>query len=101
MNIVKDIIARIEERAKQTKKPCKLFATEEKAEAIAAFKAQELADYFAKEGVKHVRPARYIVVMIPSLGKWTCAFDLSEVMGRETSTGGYLGVFAEQGFYTF
>lgn len=100
MNIVKDLIARIEKRLTETKNPCKLYATEAKAEAVAVELAQLCADHFAKTGTA-TRPARYVVVLIPSVNKWTVGFDLTEVMNRADSTGGYLGIMSERGFYTF
>lgn len=100
MNIVKDLVTRIEKRLTETKKPCNLYATEERAELTAEHNAKLLADYFAKTGTA-THPARYVVVFIPSVGKWAVGFDQTEVMNRSTSTGGYAGVMSARGFYTF
>lgn len=102
MNIVKDLVARIEKRLLKTKKPCKLYATEEQAEAVAIEQAQFLANYLAHNVTdKDARPARYVVVHIPSVNKWACGFDMTECMNRPNSGGGYLGIMADRGFYTF
>lgn len=99
MNLVKDLVARIEKRLTETKKPCKLYATEEKAEAVAIEEAEFMGAYFSN--VAHPRPARYIIVYIPSVGKWAIGFDLTEVMRRHDAIGGYLGVMSDKGHYTF
>ena len=100
MNIVKDLVARIENRLTETKKPCKLYATEAAAEKVAEEKATAFAAYFSRNK-QTIRPARYIVVYIPSINKWAIGFDQTEVMARSTSTGGYVGVMSDRGFYTF
>lgn len=100
MNIVKDLVARIEKRLLDTKKPCRLYATEERAEAEAVDQAAFMGAYFARPGTTS-RPARYVVVFIPSVGKWAIGFDLTEVMNRHNACGGYVGVMADRGFYTF
>lgn len=107
MNLVKDLVTRIEKRLTETKKPCKLYATEAAAEKVAESEARILALYFApplrnsEDAKKAVPPARYIIVFIPSVGKWAIGFDQTEVMSRPRSTGGYVGIMADRGFYTF
>lgn len=106
MNIVKDLVARIEKRLTETKKPCKLYATEAAAEKVAANEAEFLAVYFSKytfsqAEARHVRPARYVVVHIPSVNKWAIGLDQTEVMARHDSSGGYAMIMADRGFYTF
>ena len=100
MNLVKDLVARIEKRLTETKSPCKLYATEKVAESIAETFALEFAQYFARDPSK-AHPARYIVVHIPSVDKYTVGFDLSELMSRSTHTGGYVGIVSASGFYSF
>jgi hypothetical protein len=100
-NIVKELVARIEERAKQTKSPpCKLYRSEAAAEAVAEEIAIQLAQHFSRDPAK-AHPARYVVVYIPSRDRWAAGFDLTEVMGRRDNCGGYLGFAADKGFYTF
>lgn len=106
MNIVKDLVARIEKRLTETKKPCKLYATEAAAEKVAEDEAKFLAVYFSRytfsePEAEHVRPARYVVVHIPSVNRWAIGLDQTEVMGRRDSVGGYAMIMAERGIYTF
>lgn len=106
MNLVKDLIARIEKRLTETKSPCKLYKTEAAAEKVAEEEARVLAVYFSpymqdSEEAKKVQPARYIIVHIPSVDKYAIGFDQTEVMRRERCSGGYVGIMADRGFYTF
>jgi hypothetical protein len=92
MNIIKDLISRIETRAKETKDPCKTYASEERAEVAAEKMAKEVAEYFTVKNVAYqIRPARYVVVYVPCLDRWTYGIDMSELLGRSDTTGGYLG----------
>ena len=100
MNLVKDLVARIENRLTETKKPCKLYATEAAAEKVAEEKATAFADYFSRNK-QTIRPARYIVVYIPSINKWAIGFDLTELINRHDHAGGYVGIIADDGHYTF
>jgi len=99
MNLVKDLVARIEKRLTETKSPCKLYKSEEAAEKVAEAEALVLAQAFSRDS--NPRPARYIVVFVPSVGKWAIGFDQTEVMSRARNTGGYVGIMADRGFYTF
>jgi len=106
MNIVKDLVARIEKRLTETKKPCKLYSSEATAEKVAEEEAKFLAVYFSKHGfsddeAKNIRPARYVVVHIPSVNKWAIGLDQTEVMSRKDSVGGYAMIMADRGIYTF
>jgi len=99
MNVVNDLIARIEARYEETANPCKSYATEERAEAVARAYSVTLANYFSRcEGGT---PARYIVAFSPAMGRWVIGFDLTELMRRSTFTGGYIGVASDKGFYTY
>lgn len=99
MNVVKALIARIEERRKETANPCKSYATEAKAEAVASEFAQKLANHFAKGD--HQGEARYIVAYDEAWGRWVIGFDLTELLRRSTSTGGYIGIASDAGFFTY
>lgn len=99
MNLVKDLVSRIERRLTETKKPCKLYATEAAAEKVAEEQAEFMGSYFTN--VAHPRPARYIIVHIPSVDKYAIGFDMTEIMNRSEAVGGYLGVMSDRGFYTF
>lgn len=98
MNIVKSLIARIEDTRLENKNPCKNYATEAAAEKATAKMAMDAATYFTKPGVE-VRSARYVVVFDEAWGRWVGGIDLSELLARPTSTGGYLGFTV--GFYAY
>jgi hypothetical protein len=103
MNIVKDLIARIEETRLTNKTPCKSYATEAAAEKVAQQLAQEVAQYFFRETRQgdQAQPMRYIVAFNEAWGRWVVGFDMTELMGRQSFSGGYLMVLAQKGFYTF
>lgn len=100
MNVIKDLIERIEKRRKETKNPCKSYATEAAAETVAETYAIQFAMHFAKVNVR-ARPCRYIVVYNAAWGRWVIGFDLTELMNRTDSTGGYLGIISDHGFYSY
>lgn len=99
MNIIKDLQRRIAGRLLETKTPCKTYATEVRADMEGETAAQRLADYFAKDKSQPARPAMYVVVYIPELDRWTYCLCITEVLGRTTSTGGYIGIAGD--VYTF
>ena len=100
MNVVTDLISRIEEYRATNKNPCKSYASEQKATAIAESFAQKYAAYFTAENSTS-RPCRYIVTFNDAWGRWVIGFDFSELMQRSTSTGGYLGIASNDGFYSY
>jgi hypothetical protein len=61
--------------------------------------AKKAAIYFNKTENEDARPARYVVFFNEAWGRWVGAIDLTELLNRPTSTGGYLG--ACTGFYTY
>ena len=101
MNIAKDLIDRIEAYRETNAKPCKAYKTEQKAEAVAEEFAKVFAKYFARFDTADIKPCRYIVAYNEAWGKWVIGFDFTELLSRETSTGGYLGVASEKGFFTY
>jgi hypothetical protein len=101
MNVVKSLIARIEARRNETKTPCKSYATEAKAEAVAEDLAVEFADYFAALNATDIRPCCYIVAYNEAWGRWVVGFDFTELFSRKSFSGGYIGVASDKGFYTY
>jgi hypothetical protein len=97
MNIIKSLQNRISDRLTETKSPCTCYKTEAKAEQVAAELSVQYGRMFDTTG----RACRYVIVYIEQLDKWTPAFDFSELFGRSTSNGGYVGVASDKGFYTF
>lgn len=100
-NIIATITARIEEYRKDNKNPCKNYATEAAADKALAKIAKSAAVYFDKNGDFNARPANYIVFYIEAWGRWVGAVDLTGLLARESTTGGYVGFCAEKGFYTY
>lgn len=90
MNIIKSLIERIDSRLQETKEPCKTYATEERAEAAAEKMSHDVAEHFAKNK-NEFHPARYVVVFIPKMNRWTYCIDMTELLMRSSSTGGYIG----------
>jgi hypothetical protein len=99
MNITATLTARIEEYRATNKHPCKNYATRAAAEKATATMAQQAATHFDKQNRKDAPAARYVVFFNEAWGRWVGAVDLTELLRRENSTGGYLGFCA--GFYTF
>lgn len=104
-NIIKELEKRIEERRKETKNPCKSYATEEAAEKATlemATKAAELYSWsYISGGAKVVTPAKYVVFYIESWGRWVGAIDMTGLMLHHDFAGGYVGTIADKGFFTF
>jgi hypothetical protein len=99
MNVTDNLTARIEDYRTTNKRPCKNYATREAAEKATAKMAQIAATYFDKQMSENARCARYVVFYIEPWGRWVGAIDLTELLGRENSTGGYLGVCTD--FFTY
>lgn len=97
-NIINTLVERIEEYRLTNKTPCKNYATEEAAEKATAKMAQEAAVYFTKPNEEPL-PADYIVIYIESWGRWVGCINLTELLRRPTSNGGYLGFCSAKGFY--
>jgi hypothetical protein len=96
MNVIKDLQARIARRLTETKNPCKTYATEAGAEKAAEKMAARGAEHFGAN-----RPANFIIVYVPELGRYTPAFAINELLARPETTGGYVGIFGAAGFYTY
>jgi hypothetical protein len=99
MNIIESLTARIEEYRATNKNPCKNYATRAAAEKATAAMAQAAANYFDVQDRNDVPPARYVVFFNEAWGRWVGAIDLTELLKRKNSTGGYLGCCT--GFYTY
>lgn len=95
MNIIENLIERIEEYRATNKQPCKNYATAAAAEKATAAAAAAAGKYFDRTA----QPARYVVFFNPAWGRWVGAMDYSELFRRPTAVGGYVG--AIPGFYTY
>ena len=99
MNVTTKLLNRINERLTETKSPCKLYATESSADKAGLKVAEKAAKHFAPYGQQNTQPANYLVIYIPSIEKWTACIDMSELLSRRDSAGGYLGICGN--FYTY
>ena len=99
MNIIADLTARIEDYRATNKQPCKSYATKEAAEKATATMAQRAATYFDQQNRKDAPSANYVVFFNEAWGRWVGAIDLTNLLSRSHSTGGYLGFCT--GFFTY
>lgn len=96
MNIIKHLTDSIDKRLLETKNPCKSYATEASAEKATAKMAKQVAEHHCCD-----RSAQYVVFYVESMRRWVGAIALNELLGRSGCKGGYLGLCAQSGFYTF
>lgn len=85
MNIIKNLIERIEDYRKTNANPCKSYATEAAAEKATAQVAADCAVYFHGQtgsADTNIPSAHYVVFYVPSWGRWVGAINQSEVMRR-------------------
>jgi hypothetical protein len=94
MNLIKTMVARIEERLLETKDPCKLYKSEVTAETMAEAWVVKGAEYFGVDA----RDVRYVIVYVPSVGKYAICFDTSYIFGAKKA-GGYVGFF--EGYFCY
>jgi hypothetical protein len=105
MDIIKTLIARVEEARLTNKTPCKSYKHEHIA-MRAGHKMARLAGNYFYAGKKDTdlfwnkaQPARFCVVYVESWGRYVVGIDLTELLARPTSTGGYLGICT--GFFVY
>ena len=99
MDLIATLTARIEDYRSTNKNPCKNYATREAAQKATAAMAQKAATYFDAADREDAPSARYVVFFVEPWGRWVGAIDLTELLKRQNSTGGYLGICT--GFYTY
>lgn len=102
-DLLTTLVERIEEARLTNKNPCNSYATRENALKATAKMAQRVANHFSRDlrmnPETEVVPARFIVLHIESWGRWVGFIDMTEVLMRPSSTGGYLGV--AEGFFSY
>ena len=101
MNTLEFLTSSIEERRKETKSPCKNYASQSAATKATSKLAQKVANHFASDQSQDAKPARYLVFYIEPWGRWVGAIDMTELVNRQSSTGGYLGIASEAGFFSY
>lgn len=97
-NVITTLTARIEDYRTTNKNPCKNYGTQAAAEKATKAMALAAAAHFTKPG-HEVREADYVVFQVEGWGRWVGCISLSELLGRSSSTGGYLGFCT--GFFSY
>lgn len=91
-----NLIERIEARIGENKRAVKQYKTYDRAVAAGNLAGSAVAvNDFDVEGF----PVEYIPVYLPNVECWTVVFRLSAFMSRH-KIGGYVGGFADMGFFT-
>lgn len=101
-NIISELTARIEEYRQTNKNPCKNYATQAAAERATREMALSASLHFHRvpaQDRENVASADYVVFYVESWGRWVGCINLSELLRRPDSTGGYLGHC--KGFFTW
>lgn len=98
-HLIAELTARIEDFRSTNKNPCKSYTTEAAADKAGNEMALKAAGYFSTGPVEEVKSARYVVFYVAAWGRWVACIDLTELLQRKTSTGGYLGYC--KGFFTY
>jgi hypothetical protein len=89
-----NLVTKIEDRLAENKSGVKTYATYESAEKI----GNKLgSDYAARCGKTDA--VEFIVVFLPKTQRFSVVFRLMDFMTKH-QTGGYVGVFAQQGFFS-
>ena len=111
MNIIKDVLDRVESFRKTNKKPCRSYATRAAAEKATEKMAKRAGRHFGTSGKgtvcyvgkssKGYKSARYIVIYNDAWGRWIGAIDMTELIKRPESGSGYLGICSRYGFYSY
>ena len=102
MDLITNLTARIEEYRADNKNPCKNYGSKEAADKATLAMATTAALHFAKDRnatAETVTPARYVVFFNEAWGRWVGCIDMTELLQRSTSTGGYLGIC--KGFFVY
>jgi hypothetical protein len=97
MNIIDNLITRVEAYRATNSNPCKNYKTQAAAEKATSAVAKLAGRHFDSAG----NEAEYIVVFNAAWGRWIGAVNLNELVNRKTSVGGYLGVVSQAGFFSY
>ncbi len=90
-----NLITKIEERLLENKSGTKTYKTYESAENVGSKLSLEYAEF---NSVTH-DSVGYIVVYLPNVGRYTVVFQMMAFWTKHR-IGGYVGWFAERGFFT-
>lgn len=93
-----NIVARIEARLAENKSSVRTYASPQMAQGRGHVLSQKAATYFLGDDSGFEGPD-YVLVYLPSVKRYTIVFLLSSFITRH-NTGGYLGIFADENFFT-
>ena len=96
MNIIQTLLERIESYRVENKQPCKNYATKDRAEKATKEMARIAGLHFDS-----LASARYIVFYNEHWNRWVGAIDMSELLSRHDSKGGYLGICSKHNFFSY
>jgi hypothetical protein len=86
-----DAVARIEARLLETKNPCKLYTNISRATRAAEKVTDAAMSYFGAKSVT------CYYIKVPSANRYTVIYDATSIFKDH---GGYVGFFADRGFYS-
>ena len=89
-----NIVKQIEDRLTENKSSIKTYASHQFAEA----RGENLGKRWMQIQDTDV-PIQFIPVFLPRLKRWTVVFNLTTHL-RSSNTGGYIGWFSDNGFYS-
>lgn len=89
-----NLVTRIEERLAENKSSVKTYATYDSAEKIGNKLGRNYAELYGKNDA-----VEYIVVFLPKTQRFSVVFRLMDYLSKH-QTGGYIGVFAQKGFFS-
>jgi hypothetical protein len=92
-----DITARIEARLNQNNRSIKTYASHQFARSKAEKLSEQASQYFL--GSSELQGPDFVITFLPNVKRWTVVFHLSSWLQRH-STGGYVGIFSDEGFFT-
>lgn len=94
MNLIQNLVDRVEDYYTTNKKPCKTYATESNAEKTAHKMVEKIANYFGDEP----KMVEYVVFFVPAMQRWTVAFNIKPLLNKH---GGYVGIVSDLGYFTY
>lgn len=93
-----DIIARIEARLSENKSGVKTYASHQFARSKGERLSDRAATYFLGADTMFEGPD-FTIVFLPTVKRWSIVFHLSPWLARHNA-GGYVGIFADEGFFS-
>ena len=93
MDFITETRKAIMQRAAETKNPCRMYKSKDKADSVAQEMSAKAAKHFGADTV------RYTVIYLPEFNKYTSIFDITLIIAR--GHGGNISFLAEKGFFCY